>query len=156
MLVGYSIFVISILATLHIKKIHESFNNPSHFPYVVWKIDFICPGNKFWKSTTSSYCTLMLTNYWYNDHHHWLPLMSSTLCLKLLYYTTDLDMHAVLGLDNVLINYDNFDSEAPKPSLEPLESKSIQRIKYGTHNLFHSCGILISKSPCLLAGVSHD
>lgn len=41
------------------------------------------------------------------------------------------------------------------PALEPWESQSIQNIRYGSHNLFHHCGILISKSFCLHACVLH-
>lgn len=44
---------------------------------------------------------------------------------------------------------------SPNPALEPWESLSIQNIRYGSHNLFPHCGILISKSFCLHACVLH-
>lgn len=45
--------------------------------------------------------------------------------------------------------------QKPNPALEPWESLSIQNIRYGSHNLFPHCGILISKSFCLHACVLH-
>lgn len=87
-------------------------------------------------------------------HHHWMHHSVRLHC------TTDLyDEVYFLLLKRQSIHriweYHKFCLRSPNPALEPWESQSIQNIRYGSHNLFHHCGILISKSFCLHACVLH-
>lgn len=98
----------------------------------------------------------MMTKYWF---HH---LMTSSLNASLALLHNWLVRQSIFSFvtrDRVSMHriwecY-QFCLRSPNPALEPWESLSIQNIRYGSHNLFPHCGILISKSFCLHACVLH-
>lgn len=98
----------------------------------------------------------MMTKYWF---HH---LMTSSLNASLALLHNWLVRQSIfsfvirdrLSMHRIWECY-QFCLRSPNPALEPWESLSIQNIRYGSHNLFPHCGILISKSFCLHACVLH-
>lgn len=108
--------------------------------HMVWKIDF--------------YQTYFISAVANVDYEYWFhQLMTSSLnasqCLA------PLHNRLVWRSIHRIWEYHKFCLRSPNPALEPWESQSIQNIRYGSHNLFHHCGILISKSFCLHACVLH-
>lgn len=141
-------FIYKLPATLHIHNPDKTFSSPSYLPYGV--------ENRFLSNVLhqrSSQCWL------------WILISSAhdiiTECISVrLHCTTDLyDEVYFLLLKRQSIHriweYHKFCLRSPNPALEPWESQSIHNIRYGSHNLFHHCGILISKSFCLHACVLH-
>lgn len=137
-------FIYKLPATLHIHNPDKTFSSPSYLPYGV--------ENRFLSNVLHQLTiNIDFISSW---HHHWMHHSVRLHC------TTDLyDEVYFLLLKRQSIHriweYHKFCLRSPNPALEPWESQSIQNIRYGSHNLFHHCGILISKSFCLHACVLH-
>lgn len=132
-MVTWDFFIYKLPATLHIHNPDKTFSSPSYLPYGV--------ENRFLSNVLHQLTiNIDFISSW---HHHWMHHSVWLHC------TTDLyDEVYFLLLKRQSIHriweYHKFCLRSPNPALEPWKSQSIQNIRYGSHNLFHHCGILIS------------
>lgn len=146
---GFFLFISSQQLYIFITPINLLVAPPTS--HIVWKIDFY----------QTYFCHPRSSQWWLNIdfiiswHHHWMLTGSTaqlTCTTKYIFFCYERQsIHA----PHLRIFIYQFCLRSPNPALEPWESLSIQNIRYGSHNLFPHCGILISKSFCLHACVLH-